>query len=451
MQRWIGLGLLAASMIATNACHSTDSSAASKALQPCEIALTEHNGEQKIDKDIRQVQRKIRANQNHLLALPLIEKLGWSYVEKARTSFDPGYYKMAEQCADCLEAKQAALQTYSKPAQTGETAQAAGNPQSTKSSALLLRGHVLHNLHRFAEAEGLARELIKIRGLAFDYGLLGDVLMEQGKLDAAVQAYQKMMELKPGPQAYGRAGHLRWLKGDTEGARALMRMSAQSAGQGDSDSSAWAWSKLAIYELQAGNLKQAVLACDQALDMRQDYAPALLARGRILLAENKFGEAIGVLERAAQLNPLPEYYWTLSEALRAAQRDDEAGKVEAALASRGVNDDPRTLAIYLATRGEQIPTALRLAEAEMKNRRDIFTLDALAWAQSASGNHHEAWKTMQSALATGVQDARLFMHAAVIAAKSNQTIEARQLSRRASTLQMALLPSEKDHLRQLKR
>ncbi|HEX9004094.1 MAG TPA: hypothetical protein VGB07_29550, partial [Blastocatellia bacterium] len=79
MQRWIGLGLLAASMIATNACHSTDSSAASKALQPCEIALTEHNGEQKIDKDIRQVQRKIRANQNHLLALPMIEKLGWSY------------------------------------------------------------------------------------------------------------------------------------------------------------------------------------------------------------------------------------------------------------------------------------------------------------------------------------------------------------------------------------
>jgi tetratricopeptide (TPR) repeat protein len=275
--------------------------------------------------------------------------------------------------------------------------------------------------------------------------------MEQGKLDEAIAAYQKMMEIKPGPQAYGRAAHLRWLKGDTEGARALMRMSAQSAGQGDPESSAWAWSKLALYELQTGNLKQAQVVCDLALQMQPDYAPALLARGRILLAENKFDEAAIVLERAARLNPLPEYHWALSEALRAAHRDDEAGKVEAVLASRGLNDDPRTFAIYLTTRGEQIPTALKLAEEEMKNRRDIFTLDALAWAQSASGNHEEAWKTMQSALAAGTQDARLFMHAAVIAAKANQTIEARQLSKRASTLQMALLPSEKDHLRQLKR
>ena len=69
---------------------------------------------------------------------------------------------------------------------------------------MLLRGHVLQNLHRFKEAEPLARELVARRGSPFDHGLLGDLLMEQGKLDAAIQSYQAMVDLKPDPQAYAR-------------------------------------------------------------------------------------------------------------------------------------------------------------------------------------------------------------------------------------------------------
>lgn len=471
MRRWIGFGLLAVTVMTANACRSANTSAApnsTNSLQSCEIALSQHEGGEKIDQDIRRIQQKIRAGQQGQQVLPMIESLGWSYVEKARESFDPGYYKLAEQSAVCLEAKQASLQASSQQSQAGgqkenkpaEPIQVAWNPnsnQSTKASSLLLRGHVLHSLHRFAEAEQLAQELVKIRGLAFDYGLLGDVLMEQGKLDDAVTAYQKMMELKPGPQAYSRAANVHWLKGDLQGARVLMKMSAQSSGQGDSESAAWAWSKLALYELQAGNVKQAQAICNLALELRPDYAPALLARGKSLLAENKFAEAAETLQRAAKLNPLPEYQWTLAEALRAAKRDDEAQKVEAELAARGSNDDPRTVAIYLATRNERTEgaaIALKLAEEEMKNRHDVFTLDTLAWARSASAktqeDWEEAWKTMQSALTTGTQDARLFFHAAVIAAKSGQTTRARQYSKQALALQMVLLPSEKDRLRQLK-
>src|SRR5262249_32634256 len=149
-----------------------------------------------------------------------------------------------------------------------------------------------------------------------------------------------------------------WLKGDTEGARALMRMSAQAAGQGDPESAAWAWSKLAIYELQAGEGKRAHEICDTALQMQSDYAPALSARGRVLLAENKTDEAVATLERAARLNPLPEYQWTLADALRAAGRADEATKAESQLAATGPANDPRTYSLFLATRGQQPDTAL---------------------------------------------------------------------------------------------
>jgi tetratricopeptide (TPR) repeat protein len=448
-QRLICYCLLAASLIAASACGSASGDSTPSLTGPCEIALAAHSGDAKLDREIAQIQQNIRANRQPSQTSAQIEKLGWSFVEKARASFDPGFYKLAEQCALCLESKQSAKQA---DKQTGKesTDRPLQSPQSLRAAALLLRGHALHNLHRFSEAEKLARELVETRSLPYDFGLLGDVLMEQGKLDEAILAYQKMMDLRPGPQAYSRAAHVRWLKGDLDGARGLMRMAAQAAGAGDSESAAWAWSRLALFELQAGDVKRAHATCDAALEMQADYAPALLARGRILLAENKAAEAVAPLERAARLNALPEYQWSLADALRAAGRNDEAQAVESKLAAQGAGNDPRTFALYLITRGQQAETALRLAEEEIKVRRDVFTLDTLAWAQAANGAHDEAWKTMQSVLAQGTEDARLFLHAAAIAAQTGNRQDALRYAGKAAKIQSTLLPSEKVRLKQLK-
>lgn len=68
---------------------------------------------------------------------------------------------------------------------------------------------LLHQLHRFKEAEALACQVVATRGSFLDYGLLGDALMEQGKLYQAELAYQKMMDLRPFYQSYARAAHVR--------------------------------------------------------------------------------------------------------------------------------------------------------------------------------------------------------------------------------------------------
>ena len=172
--------------------------------------------------------------------------------------------------------------------------------------------------------------------------------------------------------------------------------------------------RLALYQLQRGHDEQAARVLDEALSVQPDYAPALLARGRILLAQDRAADALEPLRRAAALNPLPEYEWVLSEALRAAGRADEARAVEQRLNQRGAEDDPRTFALYLATRGEDVGTALRLATRELETRGDVFTLDALAWALHAAGKEEEARAMMRRALAEGTQDARLAFHAAVI-------------------------------------
>lgn len=392
----------------------------SPTIDSCAIAFAPQTGEGRLDQEITRLQQKARTTTNFTREL---EKLGWLFVAKARLSNDPGYYKLAEQCALCLEVK---------------------HPESLE--ALLLRGHVLHSLHRFKEAETLARKLVASRETSFDYGLLGDALMEQGRLAEAVSAYQKMVDLKPDLQSYSRAAHLRWLKGDLAGALELISMAARASSPRDADSAAWVYTRLALYEFQAGEIEKAHEATDAALALQSDYAPALLARGRILIIEGKSDEAVDSLARAANLNPLPEYQWALVEALETADRTAEARVVQTQLMQRGAIADPRTFALYLATRGEQVAMALKLAEQELKEREDVFTLDALAWSLTAAGKAKEASSYMQQALAEKTEDARLFYHAGMIAAKINRVKEARHWLNKAASIRQMLLPSEREQL-----
>jgi tetratricopeptide (TPR) repeat protein len=385
----------------------------------CAVALTHHEGSARIDREIVDVQDEARK----VFTVSSLERLGWLFVAKARISYDTGFYKLAEQCAACIESK---------------------SPRSP--GALLLRGHVLHNLHRFKEGEKVARELVALRGSAFDHGLLGDVLMEQGRLLEAADAYQRMVNLRPGLQSYSRAAHLRWLKGDLGGARELMRMAAGAGSSRDPESIAWVYSRLALYELQAGNAKQAASACDSASSFVTDYAPALLIRGRLLLAQGNGGEAAEALKKAHAQNPLPEYAWAYADALRAAGRREEANSIEEQLSREGPASDPRTFSIYLATRGKDVETALRLAEDELRARADVFTLDAVAWSLAAAGRLEQARSSIQQALSHGTLDARLFFHAGVIAAASGQKQEARHWLDKAASIRQMLLPSEREAL-----
>jgi len=384
------------------------------------LVLTPQTGESRTDGEISQLQRRIREGRNVELWL---DRLGWAFVAKARESFDPGFYKLAEQCARSIELR---------------------NPQSQE--AMLLRAHVLQNLHRFQESETLARRLVQQRGLSFDYGLLGDALMEQGKLNDAVEAYQQMMNLKPDLRAYARAAHIRWLKGDLAGAIEAMQLAVSAATPQDAESAAWVNTRLAFYEFQAGRVNEAEQRCALALSLQNNYPPTLLLQGRILLGQSRFGEAVDTLRNAVKLNPLPEYQWTLAEALRVAGKENEASGVEVQLCQRGASSDPRTLALYLATRHESPETALRLARTELDSRSDVFSHDALAWSLAAAGNLTEAHSEMQRALVEGTQDARLFFHAGIIASQAGHSSDAERWLRQASDLSRLLLPSERNEL-----
>ncbi len=377
-------------------------------------------GDTALDQEIVHGQAEIRrTDQTAASRLAAVEKIGWLFVTQARAQDDEGAYKLAEQCALVIEAEQ---------------------PDS--SAAKLLRGHVLLQFHHFKEAEGLARQLVASRQVPFDYGLLGDSLMEQGCLGDAIPAYQTMLDLRPGFESFVRAAHIRWLKGDLAGARDLMDQALAMIHPRETVVMAWAEARVAFYALQAGDLPVAQQYAEFALQAKPTDAPAHLVLGRVLSFEGHEDEALEHFRAAARARPLPEFLWALADHLEARQLTVEAAPVEQTLRQIGSRADPRTMALYLATTRQNQTDSLRLAQAELDSRQDVFTWDALAWSQLAAGQVAPARESMRHALAEGTQDGRLFLHAAVIAAAAGDKNDQHDFAGKAASLKQMLLPSE---------
>ncbi len=383
-------------------------------------AVDEHrNG--LLDRRIDESQRILKAAERP--SLPYLERLGWSFIAKARASFDAAYYTLALKTAECLHAVAA-----------------------SSSEALLLQGHALHSLHRFSEAREVAARLVTQRGRWFDHGLLGDTLLELGRMEEAVHAYQSMMDERPGPESYARAARVRWLTGDVEGAAAMMRAAVRAMGGREAEPLAWALVKLAKYESVLAQTESAKRSVQRALAIHPDYPPALLEHARLLLAEGRAGESVTALRRTAALHSLPELQWALVEALEQSGAPEAARAVAARLVSGGARLDPRTVSLFLASRHGGPEQALSLSAAELETRRDVYTLDAHAWALLTAGRSEEALEFARRALAFGTRDARLAYHAGVILARAGQLESARSQLRLARELQDQLWPSERQGL-----
>jgi tetratricopeptide (TPR) repeat protein len=72
------------------------------------------------------------------------------------------------------------------------------------------------------------------------------------------------------------------------------------------------------------------------------------------------------------------------------------------------------VARMLAERGVRTGEAVQFAEEAARNRKDIFTMDALAWAYYRAGRVQDAEKASLQARRTGSVDKRILAHAAAI-------------------------------------
>ncbi len=100
----------------------------------------------------------------------------------------------------------------------------------------------------------------------------------------------------------------------------------------------------------------------------------------------------------------------------------------------------RGLSLYLSDHGLEPDRAVRLARDELAIRPDVYGYDTLAWALLNAGDAAGADAPMQSALAAGTKDARLWYHAGLIALANGRADEAASDLQRALALGPALDP-----------
>src|SRR5262249_54970800 len=106
--------------------------------------------------------------------------------------------------------------------------------------AVRMLGAIELSRHRFREALDLARRARSLRPSdAWNYGVMGDALLELGQYPEAFEAFERMAAMRPNADAYARVSYARELQGDLEGALAAMRMAANATTTHDLEAKAW--------------------------------------------------------------------------------------------------------------------------------------------------------------------------------------------------------------------
>jgi tetratricopeptide (TPR) repeat protein len=296
--------------------------------------------------------------------------------------------------------------------------------------------------HEFAAALEAAKKLnLRMPDDVMVYGFLTDANIELGNYKDAETAAQWMLNLKPGnTPGLTRAAYLRELYGDIDGSLDLMNMAYQSTPPGEVEDGAWIVTQMAHLNLAIGKIDEAEKLSQQALTMFPGYHYALGNLAKVRIQQKRYDEAVELLRQRYQAAPHAENLYDLAQALQLAGKTDDASKAFAEFeqkslleTNRGDNSNHELL-FYYADYAKQPEKALEVAKREIARRHDVVTLDSYAWALYENGQYTEARKQIETALAVGIRDAKMFCHAGEIALKSGDSTAAERYLKEAVAL-----------------
>jgi len=354
---------------------------------------------------IEKAQTEITRHANHA---PYYNVLAMAYARRARETSDVQYYAKAEET----------LQR--------SFALAPDNYEGLKTLAWLQLGR-----HEFAKALATATKLNKkVPDDVLVYGYLADANTELGNYKEAVAAAQWMLDLRPGNvPGLTRAAYQRELHGNLSGALELMQMAYDSTPSAESEDRAWLLTQMGHLSLVAGDLSKAETYANRALDRFPDYHYALGTLAQVRIAQKRYDDAVKLLSKRYAAAPHAENLYALAEALELAGQTDESRKLFAEFESKSLaetdlaDNSNHELIAYYVDHAHQPKKALEVARREIGRRKDVFTLDCYALALAANGQYSAANAEIQKALAVGVQDSKILLHANSISQHLNQPVE----------------------------
>jgi tetratricopeptide (TPR) repeat protein len=277
--------------------------------------------------------------------------------------------------------------------------------------------------HRFRDAIAIAEKNRNGRpNDPINYGVMGDGHLELGEYEAAFDAFDRMMTLRPSAAAYARVAYARELQGNLSGAIDAMRLAADATAADDPESLAWHHSQVGDLYLRVGQLPEAEAEYVAASQAFPGHPFAVLGFARLLAARGERRAALTLLRDLQRTAATPDLAAKIGD-LNAQLGNHEEAERQYALAEAAWRVDapePKNLARFLADHDRKIDEAVAIAEKAAADRQDIFTDDALAWSYYKAGRIDDARRAIAQALRTGTKDADILAHAAVIAQAPRQ-------------------------------
>ncbi len=297
--------------------------------------------------------------------------------------------------------------------------------------ALMLRSLLELSQHHFAEGLETAKLAVSIdSNSAFIHGLLVDAHVEMGNYDAAVEAAEKMISIRPDMRSYSRISYLREIHGDYAGAVTAMKLAVQ-AGVPAEESTEWCRVQLGKLYENMGEIGQARFQYTLSLAARPQYAYAMEGLGRIYAFDKKYDSAIYYFEQAAALitglgikNHLADAYHKAGQQAKAnelyKQIIAEMNSNEKALIEdpdMGHYSDKEQAYVYL--QNNNYDKALEHAMEEYKRRpKNIEVNEMMAWVYYKRNEMDKALPYADAALVTNSMNPVLLCTAGLIYLKT---------------------------------
>ncbi|HVT39201.1 MAG TPA: tetratricopeptide repeat protein [Gemmatimonadaceae bacterium] len=295
--------------------------------------------------------------------------------------------------------------------------------------------------HRFVEARDAAAALVRREPDIPQYrSLLGEVAMELGDYPTAGMMLDSLWSERAILSIAPRLARWSELNGRSGEARRLLetaRDEALSRTDVPSETKAWFQFRVGDLALRTGRLRGAESAFRAGLVIEPDDPRLLSAMARLSAVSGKPAEAISWGDRAiaTQLDPgtlgvVGDAYATLGDRAKAAEY---FRTMEVAVTAQP-GPFHRAWSLYLLDHNSRVDDVLQKARAELRQRRDIYGYDLVAWALHRAHRDREATSSMRSALRLRTPDAMLWFHDGMIARAVGDVSRARTSLQRALSL-----------------
>lgn len=303
--------------------------------------------------------------------------------------------------------------------------------EPTHFEATMQKALVQLSQHHFEDGLNTAEKARQINPYnAFIYGILVDANVEMGRYDSAVAAADKMLSIRPDLRSYARSSYLREIYGDNPGAVEAMQMAIEAGVPGD-ESTSWCRVQLGHLFENMGDMHNAYMQYNFAVNERPGYPWALAGLARIALVENNIPKAIGLYQQADSIVGNAGFKQEMAAAYKIAG-DEATATMEmkkaigemtknaaAALKdeSLGHYSDKELAEIYINSGDYNQAVNHALSEY---NRRpgNIDVNETLAWAYFHQGDMEKAATHVTTALKTGSRNPVLLCRAGLIYLKA---------------------------------